>query len=103
MEQPIINFYNGNIQINNLPYLFTDNSIDVSDISYLNEDILFVEYGCKSLDVGYYGDNKLKVVIIEEEDWENPIYIKKISKNKISKSTVFQEINNAINYLMNNQ
>ena len=44
MEQPIINFYNGNIQINNLPYLFTDNSIDVSDISYLNEDILFVEY-----------------------------------------------------------
>lgn len=101
MEQPIINFCNGHIEINNLPYLFSDNSIVVSDMSYLSEDILFVTYGSKSLDVGYYGDNKLEIVIIKEEDWENLIYVKKINKTKIRKDIVFQEINNAINYLMN--
>ena len=101
MQQPIINFYNGDIQINNLSYLFADDSIDLSGIDYLNEDIFFVEYGSVSLDVGYYGDSKLKIVIIKEEDWRNPIYVKKITKSKIKKDVIFQEINNAINYLMN--
>lgn len=96
MEQSTIDFLDGQVEFNNLPYLFTDSSIDSF---YLKEDILLVKYGDKSIDVGFYGDKKLKIQIIERMDWSNPIYMTKINKNKITKDFVFQEINNAIKYL----
>jgi len=98
MEQSTIDFLDGQVEFNDLPYLFTDSSIDSF---YLKEDILLVKYGDKSIDVGFYGDKKLKIQIIERMDWSNPIYMTKINKNKITKDFVFQEINNAIKYLIN--
>ncbi|RFS18402.1 hypothetical protein [Emticicia sp. C21] len=100
MEQPTIDFKGGQVEFNDLPYLFTGTSIDSF---YLKEDILLIKYGNKSLDVGFYGDKQLRIAIIENMDWENKIYVKKIPRSSIKKGVVFHEINNAIDYLLNNK
>jgi hypothetical protein len=44
-----------------------------SELNYLDEDMFQAEYWEFVLDIGYYGDGCLRLQIIKDYDWENPV------------------------------
>lgn len=94
MAEIEINYGNGVYYFNNLPYIFTEAGIDSS---YLVEDILQIQYGNRCVDLGCYRGKILIIQIIEDSDWQKPLY-KKIIR-KIEKEKVYTELNKAIEWL----
>lgn len=73
-----------------------DPEIDYSEetnLFYLTEDLLQIEFGNLILDLGWYGEistneGEFKIYLIQNQDWENPIITKSSKSQKVIKETL---------------